>query len=385
MADNTLYELLGVSRHATIHDLKKAYRKLAKEFHPDKNPHTGEKFKEISFAYEVLSNPEKRQLYDRYGLEAVRESGGGPGGGFGGFGGSMFDDIFGGLGGFFGGGFRGFGMEPMGGMRRRRGEDTLHPLRVSLEDLYIGKTCKLQLSKTIVCRKCHGLGGKHGATQPCRKCNGRGIQIQMRQLGPGMVQQLHTTCSDCHGEGEVIREKDSCSECRGRKVCKETKILDVHLDKGMRSGQRIPFRGEGDQQPGVEPGDVIIVLQQEEHDVFTRKGNDLVMERDISLVEALCGLQFHCQTPGRPGPETPLKRVNLIINFKILFPENNFSGLEQLQVRNPHREHVEEVNLTAFDSSRGFGGTTGGRQEAYHEDDGDEDSHGHSGMQCHQQ
>ncbi|BFZ19273.1 hypothetical protein BsWGS_22312 [Bradybaena similaris] len=418
MADNTLYELMGVSRHATDNDIKKAYRRLAKEFHPDKNPHAGEKFKEISFAYEVLSNREKRQLYDRYGLDAIKESGVSTRSGFGGFGGSMFDDIFGGLGGFFGG-FH--GMDHMGGMRPRRGEDTLHPLRVSLEDLYNGKTAKLQLSKTIVCKKCHGLGGRNGATQPCRKCNGRGIQVQMRQLGPGMVQQLHSTCSDCHGEGEVIRERDRCHECGGRKVCNETKILEVHLDKGMRSGQRIPFRGEGDQQPGVEPGDVIIVLQQKEHEVFTRKGDDLFMEHDISLVEALCGLQFNVKhlddrdlviqslpgeviTPGKmkvvvgegmPHYRNPFERGNLFIGFKISFPENNFSGLEQLKLLEavlpprpleeiPTGEHVEEVNLTDFDASRGFEGTSG-RQEAYHEDDDDEDRQGHQGVQCHQQ
>ncbi|GFN92322.1 Dnaj subfamily a member, partial [Plakobranchus ocellatus] len=240
MADNRLYDVLGVNRNVNDADLKKAYRKLAKEFHPDKNPGAGEKFKEISFAYEVLSNPEKREIYDRQGLDGLKEGGAG-GGGFGN--GSMFEDLFGG---FFG--FPGMGGMGGGSRGRRRGEDTLHPLRVSLEDLYNGKTSKLQLSKTVVCKKCNGMGGKSGASQRCKKCNGRGVQVQLRQLGPGMVQQLQSICSDCHGEGEVIREKDRCQECKGKKVCNETKILEVHVDKGMRDGQKIPFRGEGDQQ-----------------------------------------------------------------------------------------------------------------------------------------
>merc|ERR1719300_188596 len=141
--------------------------------------------------------------------------------------------------------------------RRRRGEDTFHPLRVTLEDLYNGKTAKLQLSKTVICKKCQGAGGRAGATQRCRACNGRGVKVTLRQLGPGMVQQMQSICPECHGEGESISEKDKCKECRGKKVVNETKILEVHVDKGMKNEQKIPFRGEGDQLPDVEPGDVI--------------------------------------------------------------------------------------------------------------------------------
>ncbi|RUS78151.1 hypothetical protein EGW08_014080 [Elysia chlorotica] len=412
MADNRLYEVLGVNRNASDAELKKAYRKLAKEFHPDKNPTAGEKFKEISFAYETLSNPEKREVYDRHGLDGLKEGAGG--GGFGN--GSMFEDLF--------GGFFGFpGMSGMGGGRgRRRGEDTLHPLRVSLEDLYNGKTSKLQLSKTVVCKKCNGMGGKSGASQRCKKCNGRGVQVQLRQIGPGMVQQLQSICSDCHGEGEVLREKDRCPDCKGKKVCNETKILEVHVDKGMRDGQKIPFRGEGDQQPGVEAGDVIIVLQQKEHEVFTRKDTDLVMEYNISLTEALCGFQFvikhldgrdlviHSQpgeviSPGKlkmvaeegmPRYRNPFEKGNLYINFNITFPEKNFASDEQLKmleavlpprphIEIPTGEDVEEVNLVEFDASRGgIGRGAGARSEAYDEDD--EDAHGgHPRMQCQHQ
>ncbi|XP_023602253.1 dnaJ homolog subfamily A member 2 isoform X2 [Myotis lucifugus] len=258
-----------------------AYRKLAKEYHPDKNPNAGDKFKEISFAYEVLSNPEKRELYDRYGEQGLREGSGGGGG---------MDDIFSHI---FGGGLFGFmGNQSRSRNGRRRGEDMMHPLKVSLEDLYNGKTTKLQLSKNVLCSACNGQGGKSGAVQKCSACRGRGVRIMIRQLAPGMVQQMQSVCSDCNGEGEVINEKDRCKKCEGKKVIKEVKILEVHVDKGMKHGQRITFAGEADQAPGVEPGDIVLLLQEKEHEVFQRDGNDLHMTYKIGLVEALCGFQF---------------------------------------------------------------------------------------------
>uniref|UniRef100_G1N0V2 Uncharacterized protein n=1 Tax=Meleagris gallopavo TaxID=9103 RepID=G1N0V2_MELGA len=158
-------------------------RKLAKEYHPDKNPNAGDKFKEISFAYEVLSNPEKRELYDRYGEQGLREGSGGSSG---------MDDIFSHI---FGGGLFNF----MGGQSRKNALFC----RVSLEDLYNGKTTKLQLSKNVLCSACNGQGGKAGAVQKCNACRGRGVRIMIRQLAPGMVQQMQSVCSDCNGEGKL--------------------------------------------------------------------------------------------------------------------------------------------------------------------------------------
>uniref|UniRef100_A0A3Q4IDP8 DnaJ heat shock protein family (Hsp40) member A2b n=1 Tax=Neolamprologus brichardi TaxID=32507 RepID=A0A3Q4IDP8_NEOBR len=193
VVDTKLYDILGVSPSASENELKKAYRKLAKEYHPDKNPEAGDKFKEISFAYEVLTNPEKKELYDRYGEQGLREGGGG---------GPGMEDIFSHI---FGGGLFGF----MGGQGRgrnggrRRGDDMVHPLKVSLEDLYNGKTTKLQLSKNVLCSACNGQGGKAGAVQKCVACRGRGMRIMIRQLAPGMVQQMQSVCTDCNGEGNV--------------------------------------------------------------------------------------------------------------------------------------------------------------------------------------
>ncbi|XP_013777769.1 dnaJ homolog subfamily A member 2-like [Limulus polyphemus] len=199
MADTKLYDLLGVSRNASDLEIKKAYRKLAKEFHPDKNPEKGEKFKEISYAYEVLSDQKKREIYDRHGIKGLQE--GGTDGGF------ASEDIFSHL---FGGGL--FGGMGRGSGRRKISEDTVHPLKVSLENLYNGKTAKLQLNRNVICKTCDGYGGKPGALQSCQTCNGRGIKVTFRQLGPGMMQQTQTSCPDCGGEGKYMKLSPSETE-----------------------------------------------------------------------------------------------------------------------------------------------------------------------------
>lgn len=378
-----------------------SYHKLAKEFHPDKNPAAGDKFKEISYAYEVLSDPKKRQTYDKYGLKGLQEGGQGAGFPPDDLFGHFFGDIFG-----MGGGSRGRG--------RARGEDTVHPLKVSLEDMYVGKTAKLQLSKNVICGPCKGLGGKPGAVVTCKDCHGQGIKVSYQQIGPNMTRQFQTRCPTCQGQGEAINDKDKCPKCKGKKVLNETKILEVHVEKGMRENQRIFFRGEGDQQPDTQPGDVVIVLQQKTHDVFQRTGDDLLMKHEITLTEALCGFEFVVKhldgrdllikhTPGeviKPGDlkgiqgegmpqyKNPFEKGNLYVKFDVVFPENNFATEEQLkQIENilpprpafvmPIGEDVEEVNLmeyTASDRNRG-------REEAYASDD-EEHMHAGPGMQC---
>jgi len=407
MSDSALYDVLGVPSKATDNELKKAYRKLAKEFHPDKNPEAGEKFKEISFAYEVLSDPKKREVYDRHGLKGLQE-GVHEHGGFG------ADDI---LSHFFGGGlFGGMG----GGPRRKtrqRGEDTVHPLSVSLEELYNGKTAKLQLSKNVICSPCNGQGGKAGANITCTSCQGRGIKISLRPLGPGMMQQIQSVCKTCNGEGEMINERDRCKECKGKKVQNETKILEVHVDKGMKDAQKIFFRGEGDQQPGVEAGDVVIVLHQKQHERFKRQGDDLHLMHTITLTEALCGFCYVLKhldgrdlvirhppgnviepgsvkvVPGEGMPRyrSPFEKGELFIQFDVSFPANHFAdeaAIKEIEKYLPGRpafvqpegEHVEEVDLHDYDASDRRDGGSGGN--AYESDD-DEGGHGGGpGVQC---
>ncbi|KAJ3121881.1 hypothetical protein HK098_003300 [Nowakowskiella sp. JEL0407] len=398
--DTKLYEALGVDPGASDNDIKKAYRKLALKFHPDKNPDAGDKFKEISHAYEVLSDPNRRENYDRFGEEGAGE--GGPG--------FSPEDLFSQL---FGGG-GGFGRQQQRGPRR--GKDMAHQLKVSLEDMYKGKLSKLRLSKQVLCATCDGKGGKEGAVKPCEPCGGRGVKIIMRQMGP-MIQQMQQTCTSCNGEGEIIDPKFRCKDCLGKKISNEMKVLEVHIDKGMTDGQKITFSGEGDQAPGIIPGDIIIVLEEKAHDRFKRKGDDLYVEVQIDLVTALAGGQ--CTIPhldgrvllitvvpgevikpketkcianeGMPIYRHPFDKGNLYVSFDVIFPTNNWTDISKLQLLEtilPPRKplpamegaDIEEVYLTEIDPTKQSRGSRG----ANHMEE-DDDEHQGPSVQCAQQ
>ena len=192
----------------------------------------------------------------------------------------LFSQLFGG-GGFFGGG-------PGRSQGIRKTKDLVHRVQVSLEDLYKGKTTKLALTRNALCSKCNGKGGKEGAVRSCNSCSGRGIKVTLRQMGP-MIQQIQSSCEECNGSGEVINPKDRCSTCKGKKVLPEKKILEVHIDKGMKGGQTITFAGESDQSPNASSGDVVIVIEEKPHDKFKRQENNLVTELEIDLLTALGG------------------------------------------------------------------------------------------------
>jgi len=396
--ETKLYDILGVAPDASDNDIKKAYRKLALQYHPDKNPDAGDKFKEITAAYEILSDQKKRETYDQYGEKGLTE------------GGMAGEDLFSA---FFGGGF--FGGGGRGGSREKRGKDVVHQLKVTLEDLYRGKTTKLALQKTVLCSECDGIGGKKGSAKTCEACNGNGIQIRLRQIGPGMVQQVQQVCSECQGEGEVIKEKDRCKNCKGKKTESQRKVLEVHIDKGMKDGQKIVFNGEGDQAPGVIPGDVVIVLEQKPHPIFKRKERDLYVEQSISLSTALTGGQFvitHLDdrkllvkiNPGeviKPGDvkvipkegmptyKNPFEKGDLFINFNVVFPPNTWlkpDQLSQLQKLLPPDEKVtkndemEDVEMTDYDPSKYSNGSNS-RSNAYDEEGDSEQPR----VQCAQQ
>eukprot|EP01083_Nonionella_stella_P068762 182801_1 len=270
-----LYELLGVNKNAGDVDIKKAYRKKAMAAHPDKGGDP-EKFKQIQHAYDILKDPQKRQVYDDYGEEGLKEGGGG--------GGSPMDifDLFSGGGG--GGGRR--------REKKRRGEDVVFPLKVSLEDVYQGTMKKLRLTKNILCSVCDGSGSKSGKSSTCRTCKGQGRVVSVRQIGPGMIQQMQSTCPDCKGEGTAIDLSDRCGKCKGNKIVKDKKTLEVFIEKGMRHNQKILFNGEADQAPNTEPGNVVVVLQQKDHPIFGRQEMNLFIRKKISVLEALCGVHF---------------------------------------------------------------------------------------------
>lgn len=332
------YEILGVPKNASADELKKAYRKAAIKNHPDKGGDP-EKFKELAQAYEVLSDPEKREIYDQYGEDAIKEGMGGGGEGHNPF--DIFESFFGGASPFGGGSSR-------GGRRQRRGEDVVHPLKVSLEELYNGTSKKLSLSRNVLCSKCKGSGSLSGSSAKCLGCQGAGMKVSIRQLGPGMIQQMQHVCPDCKGSGETINEKDKCTQCKGQKVVQEKKVLEVHVEKGMRHSQKITFAGEADEAPDTVTGDIVFVLQQKDHAKFKRKGDDLFVEHSLSLSEALCGYQFiitHLDgrqlliksTPseivkpgqfkaindeGMPIHQRPFMKGKLYLHFSVEFPES---------------------------------------------------------------
>ncbi|CAK9295133.1 unnamed protein product [Gordionus sp. m RMFG-2023] len=372
MTDTKLYDILGVNKNASENEIKKQYRKLAKEYHPDKNPHHGDKFKELSFAYEVLTDPNKREVYDTHGLQGLQE---GVSSSDFSFGGDIFSSFFGSP---FGGGL--FGNMGGGSRRnaRRKGEDTIYPLKVTLEDLYKGRVVKLQLGRNVICPKCEGRGGKPGCIMPCQGCKGRGIKVTVQQLGPGFMQQIQHACADCNRTGEVINESLKCTQCMGEKTIRNNKLLEVEVLAGMKNGQKIYFRGEGDQKPDTDSGDVMVVLQLKEHPHFTREGNDLILQRMISLKEALIGFTTTIthldgrkllvknkagdviepnsiriiKHEGMPIYKNPLTKGNLYLKLVVDFPSDHFTSesnllkLESILPRTtPHKRPLQPSTL----------------------------------------
>lgn len=225
----------------------------------------------------------------------------------------LFSQLFGGGGGFFGGGGGGGRSGP------RKTKDLVHRVHVTLEDLYKGKTTKLALTRNIICVKCKGKGGKEGAVRQCTNCGGRGVKTILRQMGP-MIQQIQSPCDECSGTGEMINPRDRCTNCKGKKVVPEKKILEVHIDKGMKNGQTVTFNGESDQAPGAESGDVVIVIEEKPHERFQRQDNDLITEVEIDLLTALGGGQFSIKHLDDRALVVTLVPGEVIKDGKLLFP-----------------------------------------------------------------
>lgn len=285
MAKRDYYEILGVAKGVSEADLKKAYRRVAMKYHPDRNPDdkdAEEKFKEASEAYEVLSDENKRAAYDQYG-HAGLEGAGGMGGGFGGGGFSdIFGDVFGDI---FGGG---------GGGRRggpARGSDLRYTLELSLEDAVKGTSVKIKVPTLVSCKTCDGSGAKPG-TKPatCTTCGGHG-QVRMQQ-GFFSVQQ---TCPTCRGKGKIIT--DPCKDCHGHGRVEETKTLSVKVPPGVDNGDRIRLAGEGEAgAEGGPSGDLYVQISVKEHEFFQRDGKNLYCEVPIGLVEACLGGEIEVPT-----------------------------------------------------------------------------------------
>lgn len=400
--ETTYYDILGVSPNATEEELKKSYRKLALKYHPDKNPNEGERFKAISQAYEVLSNPEKREIYDHGGEQAIKQ--GASGGGMDHSPMDLFEMFFG------------------GGRTRERGpkkgKDIVYQMNVSLEELYNGATRKLAISKKVVCDKCEGRGTKSANIGPtrCNNCRGTGVSVSIQHVGPSIVRRIESKCNECSGQGEVIPPKDRCKNCDGKKIGHEKKIIEVHIDKGMEDGQKITFNNEGDMEPGLDlPSDIIVVLDEKPHDRFKRiHRNDLLTNLELSLSESLSGFTRAIKTlddrtlilkaypgevtkhgiiksipsEGMPVYKNPFDKGNLLVQISVQFPDklepSTAQALEKLLPAKPAidfpltGENVEEVTWLDFDPRADRSrASRSNRSEAYQEDD---DEGGYSGM-----
>ncbi|KAI9346086.1 hypothetical protein DFJ73DRAFT_838273 [Zopfochytrium polystomum] len=329
-AGKDYYAVLGVNRAALKSEIKRAYKELSKKYHPDKNPGNKEaeaKFIELAEAYEVLSDDEKRRVYDQYGEEGLKGNN------------QQFHnpfDIFSQFG--FGGG------DGWGQQQERKGPEIKMDILVTLEELFNGHEIEIDMNKQVICPICRGSGAKKADdVKKCTSCNGSGIKIVKQMLGPGIYQQMQTTCDVCGGKGKIVKSK--CASCHGHKVKRGSRQLTVTIERGMQDGQRIVFEHEGDEHPDQAAGDVVFTVQTLPHPVFIRTGNDLRIKRNISLKEALLGFSFSLKhldgkdivikregvvtqpgfvqeipSEGMPTHAFPSERGSLFVEYKVQLP-----------------------------------------------------------------
>lgn len=291
------YEVLGVGKNASEDEIKKAYRKIAIKYHPDRNPgdkDAEEKFKEAAEAYSVLSDQQKRQQYDQFGFDGPNM-----GGGFGGFGGgfsmddifSMFGDVFGGHG--FGGFSSGFGG---GGQRAQyRGADLRLKVRLSLQEVASGVTKKFKVRKDVTCPHCHGSGAEAGSgSDTCPTCHGQGYVVKTVRTMLGMM-QTQSECPTCHGEGTVIKNK--CHECGGTGVVKGDEVVEINIPAGVAEGMvvNVPGKGNAGKHNGVS-GNIQVYIEEEHNDTFVRDGQDVIYNLLLDFPTAALGGEVEIPT-----------------------------------------------------------------------------------------
>ncbi|MBS1352378.1 MAG: molecular chaperone DnaJ [Coprobacter sp.] len=364
------YEVLEVSKSATAEEIKKAYRKKAIQYHPDKNPgdkEAEEKFKEAAEAYEVLSDTEKRSRYDQFGHAGVN---GGGASGFGGAGGMSMEDIFSHFGDIFGGGFGGFsgfggfGGGSRGGKRVNRGSDLRVRVKLNLQEIAAGVEKKIKVKKYVPCSECKGTGAENGsAYETCSQCKGSGVITQMRQTILGAMQST-TTCPKCGGEGRIITHK--CPKCNGEGIMKEDEVITINIPAGVSEGMQLSMSGAGNAtRHGGINGDLLILVQEEPHPELLRDENDLIYNALIDFPTAALGGTLEVPTidgkakvkiePGtQPGKVLRLRgkglpSVNrygvgdLLVNLSVYVPES---------LTAEERKKIEELRTPGFTPSK---------------------------------
>lgn len=315
MAKRDYYEVLGVDKNATPEELKKAYRKLALQYHPDRNPgdkEAEEKFKEAAEAYDVLSNPDKKARYDQFGMAGMDGAYGQDGMNmndiFSQFG-SIFGDLFGGG---FRTGFSGFGGGGGGARRVLRGTDLRIKVKLTLEEIDHGCEKKIKVNKYVPCKTCHGSGSKDGKTEVCPHCHGTGVVTETKRTILGMM-QTQSACPQCGGEGRIV--KDKCPDCHGDGIVKSDEILTINIPAGVQDGMQLAMQGKGNAGPrGGIAGDLIVLIEELEHDTFERQDANLYYNAFITYADAALGASVEIPTLNgkvkiKIDPGTPSGRV----------------------------------------------------------------------------
>lgn len=309
MAKRDYYEILGVAKNADDNTIKKAYRKIAMKYHPDRNPDdkaAEEKFKEAAEAYEVLRDPDKRARYDRFGHAGVD----GQSGGFGGRGGMTMEDIFSQFGDIFGDSGSPFESFFGGGGRRarstgKRGSDLRIKVKLSLEEMANGVTKKIKVKKQTTCEQCNGSGAKDSsAVNTCDTCGGAGYVRQVKNTFMGQMQTT-TTCPTCQGAGQTIKSK--CSKCRGSGTTMGEEMISIDIPAGVAGGMQLSMRGKGNAgSQGGRNGDLLIHIEEKAHDDFTRDGEHIIYDLFLSFADAALGTKVEVPTlEGRVSIKVP--------------------------------------------------------------------------------
>lgn len=315
------YDTIGVDSSASPDQIKKAYKKLLIKHHPDKGGDP-EKFRQIQEAYEVLSDPEQKDIYDKYGEDGLK---------------------------------KGYYDQNQNIVRKKKTPSLLYTIRVQLEDIYMGSAKDLEITREVNCIKCKGTGNKNCLDTTCTSCKGIGYKLQLINSNFGLMQQK-ALCPGCNGKGTNLQEEDRCQECKGNKIITEKKTIKVDIDKGAPDGHRYNFIGEGNHSPGFEAGDLHVELFLENKTIYERKGADLATTVEITVLQALGGFEiplkhldgrtFYIKNKkdevtqpgtiktvkecGLPFFGSPLTHGNLYVSFKIAMPKFSTEIQEKL-------------------------------------------------------
>lgn len=297
MAKKDFYDILEISKGSSAEEIKKAYRKMAIKYHPDKNPGdkaAEEKFKEAAEAYEILSSPEKKQRYDQYGHAGMGGGNGGFGGGQG-FGGMNMDDIFSQFGDVFGGHFGGGGGSRRGGRRVNKGSNLRVKVKMNLEEIANGVEKKIKVTKYVACKTCTGSGAKNGsAFNSCSTCKGSGQVTRITNTILGAMQTTNT-CPTCGGEGQTITDK--CTACHGDGIVRDEEVININIPAGVADGMQLSVAGRGNMGArGGVAGDLIVVVEEIEHEHLKRDGMNLFYDHFVSYSDAALGTQIEVPT-----------------------------------------------------------------------------------------